>query len=74
MRKLQSPWVITFCALVLAAWTFWHAHNRERRLIEKYEPRISSLYEDFGISPPLNPQTLDDLLDPLAKLIEDLQQ
>jgi hypothetical protein len=63
LKKLQAVSLpVSLLILALACWIYWQTITRERQLVEKYESSFASLYADFGIEPPSNPETLEDLL------------
>ena len=77
------------CALVISmialffAWQAFHQLDqraddalarRERILVQKMAPRVREICEDFGVDfPSTSPETLEELLRPIVKLVEDLQ-
>ena len=47
--------------------------RREKALVERAKPSFMKIFSDFGMKDvPSDPQTLDDLFDPLIKLMEGL--
>jgi len=58
--------------LVTCGVTLWKYKTREQRLIKKYQPEVAEIYREFGITPPAEPKALEDLYDPINKLMKDL--
>ena len=50
--------------------------RREQAIVEHFKPRIHAMYADFDADLPdgaKDPQTLDDLFDPMLRLVSPLQ-
>lgn len=64
-------------ALSLAVWTTSQAYNnaglalqqREQQLVQHYAPGVKQVCKDFGLQPPADPKSIDDLIAPLVKLV-----
>jgi hypothetical protein len=59
--------LVILCGLVV-----WKSATREQRLIKKYQPEVTNIYRDFDLPPPANPEKLEDLYDPIVKLMKEL--
>lgn len=67
-------------ALSLSIWTSSQAdaraeqalRQRERRIIEKLQPSLAEMYQEFDFVPPRDPETLEELLEPAVQMITKL--
>jgi len=80
--------IVSWCSLVvsmLALFFSWQAYHqldrraddalarRERALVQEMEPRVRKLCDEFGASyPSTSPETLEELVRPLIKIVEEL--
>jgi hypothetical protein len=73
--------LISLAALTLSVVTYAQADSRaesalrrrEKALMDRIKPSVYKIYEDFGLKGvPTDPQTLDEALAPLVKLMEGL--
>lgn len=71
--------VVSVVALAMAAFTYLQSGNRAQSLIQQREqqliryllPRVEAIYQDFNLAFPAEPPTsLEQLLDPMLRLIE----
>lgn len=74
---------LSLVALGMSAWTWQQAdaraeaavQRRERALVDNHRQAVVTLCQDFGIKePPVDAQTLDELLSPLGGLFMDLSK
>ena len=48
--------------------------RREKALVQKMEPKVREICEDFGVEhPSTSPETLEELVRPLAELVTEIQ-
>jgi hypothetical protein len=86
MSKWLSGLALILSALALAVsiWTYQQADaraeaalkRREKALVEKHRPDIERLCREFGLKegPPPGAETLNELMDPLGRLLETLSK
>jgi len=79
--------VVSLAALALSVFTYLQAdarvdarveealRRREKALVERAKPTFTKIFNDFQMKDvPENPQTLDDLFEPLLKLMVGLSK
>lgn len=72
--------LLSVCALVVSASAYKRAEERmeqawmrrEQRLVQIHAPKFNRLYADLGVKSSKEPETLDDLLNPLVRMIDGL--
>jgi hypothetical protein len=73
--------IFSIAALSLSVWNYSQANieagralqRRERELVEYYTPGVQKMCKNFGMTPPNDPKTLDELLAPLAGMMMGMQ-
>jgi hypothetical protein len=83
MNKLRANLAILLAsiALGLSIWTSSQAFNnagralqqRERQLVQHYAPGVKKICVDFGVQPPADPKSIEELVEPLTKIVTRLQ-
>jgi hypothetical protein len=70
-------------ALLLSVWTYQQADaraeaalkRREKAIVDKHRPAVERLCKDMGLKRPrTDAETLDELVEPLARLLEPLDK
>ncbi|MCH7725388.1 MAG: hypothetical protein IH991_02730 [Planctomycetes bacterium] len=85
-RVVNMVKIVSWCALVISmlalffAWQAYHQLDqraddalarRERALVQELEPRVQQICEAFDVVyPSTSPETLEELVRPLVKIIE----
>jgi hypothetical protein len=84
MTNLRANIALLFStvALSLSVWTTSQAYNnaglalqqREQQLVQHYAPGVKQMCKDFGMTPPVDPKSIEEMLAPLMKMVTGVQQ
>jgi hypothetical protein len=78
MGNLRANLALNFSviALSLSVWITSQAYNnaglalqqREQQLVRHYAPGVTKMCKDFGITPPTDPKSIEEMLAPVMKM------